>query len=269
MAAAANPLLVVPHAAPYLPGTLIGRYQRFLAAVRLDCGERVVAHCVNTGRMEGLTTPGLRVWLSHDPSPTRKLAYTWQLTELDGLYVGTNTAIPNGLVGQLLRRSLLRGLASDDVRAEQRYGHNSRIDFLLRKGKRETYVEVKNCHLAYPDRRGYFPDSESERATKHLHELEEVVRAGHRAVVIFVAQREDIRTMRPSDLHDPAFASAARRARATGVRFLAVSVRPTPESYTVQGTIPVDLRPYDLTRPTEWMKANQALAPAWFRKAPE
>ena len=44
---------------------------------------------------------------------------------------------------------------------------------------------------------------------------------GHAATVIFTVQREDVRVdcgVRPSDFHDPAFATAMRDAASKGVR---------------------------------------------------
>lgn len=264
-----EPLLRLPYPTPLLPGTLIGRHNRFLADVRLDNGPRVTAHCVNTGRMEGLTLPGLRVWLSNDSSPTRKLQYTWQIAEVEGVRIGANTAIPNTLVGELLRQRRLHGFAWDELVGEKRYGANSRIDYWLRKGSREHFVEVKNCHLTYPDGRGYFPDSVSTRASKHLEELASEVRKGHRATVIFTAQRMDTKSVRPSDVHDPEFAKAARAAAENGVRFMALLVEPTPLELIVHRRIPVDLKPYPLEKPRTWMEANRERGPAWLTRAPE
>ena len=65
-----------------VPGVLMRRYKRFLADVRLESGEEVVAHCPNTGSMKAVNVPGCRVWLSRSDNPKRKLAWTWEWIEL-------------------------------------------------------------------------------------------------------------------------------------------------------------------------------------------
>lgn len=243
---------------PLLEGRLVRRYKRFLADVELDDIGLVTAHCVNTGAMEGLTAPGNRVWLSRADNPDRKLKFTWELVEVDGQVIGANTAVPNQVVGHLLRAGSIPWLAGyDTVRPEQRYGTNSRIDFLLEKGTRRLFLEVKNCHLVYPDNRAYFPDSVSARAAAHLEELATVADTKTRAHVLFFCQVPAAKALRPSDLHDPAFAATARRVAREGVRFSALSVAQYPDRTVVQGRIPVELRPYSTRRIAKWLAANK------------
>ena len=62
---------------PLEEGILLRRYKRFLADVELSNGERVTAHCANTGPMKSVLFEGGRVRISFAPSPTRKLKWTW------------------------------------------------------------------------------------------------------------------------------------------------------------------------------------------------
>lgn len=78
------------------------------------------------------------------------------------------------------------------------------------------YVEVKNVHLKRTEA-AEFPDCVTERGAKHLDELADMVRAGHRAVMLYVVQRGDCRSFKIASDIDPAYAAALERARAAGV----------------------------------------------------
>ncbi|PRP90073.1 Sugar fermentation stimulation protein A [Enhygromyxa salina] len=258
-------LVRVPHAQPLIPGRLVDRYDRFIAEIELDSGARVRAHCVNPGRMEGQVRPGARAWLTKaPPASKRKLRYTWELVEEDGIIVGANTVAPNRVVAELLAARVLPGLRRfRGLRREVAYGERSRVDFVL-DGATPHYIEVKNTHLRYPDARGYFPDSVSARATHHLEALSEVVASGAKATVLFTTQRPDVRAIRPSILHDPEFAAAARAAHAEGVRFRAVTIRPTLAAFEVLREIPVDLKIYETDEHERW-RAEKLPWSGWRR----
>ncbi|GMU59576.1 MAG: hypothetical protein AMXMBFR34_13390 [Myxococcaceae bacterium] len=249
---------------PLVEGRLVRRYERFIAEVRV--GRQVVrAHCVNPGRMEGLVVPGARVWLS-EASHERVLKYTWELIELEGVLIGANTSLPNALVRRVLEERLLPGF--DDVTtlaAERAFGRGHRVDFLLDTPRGEHLVEVKNCHLVYPDGLGYFPDSHSERAVAHVAALARQVKRGKRATVLFTLQREDGHGRRPSALHAPAFATAARRAAKGGVAMRAVRLLPSLEGFRFGGEVPVDVTAYDARAVAPWARALEATS-GWLRK---
>jgi sugar fermentation stimulation protein A len=246
---------------------LLRRYHRFLTDVRLEDGRVVTAHCVNSGTMEGLVRPGAPAWLLPTPGAHKKLQWTWVMTEAQGLRVGTDTSLPNRLVRALLEARWLPRLGRyDTVRPEFVHAPGSRVDFRLEGAGLVHDLEVKNCHLVYPDGRAYFPDSVSLRATKHLQALAREVRRGLRASVLFVVQREDARALRPSGLHDPAFADAARRAHTAGVRMRALRARPDEEGLTVLDTLPVELSPYDTRAHVGWRAALKPWS-GWERPA--
>lgn len=242
--------IVFPRKTSLLPGVLVKRYKRFLADIQLDSGDLITAHCVNTGAMEGLTAPGIRVWVSRAENPARKLAWTWEIAEVDGRIYGVDTSAPNRVVGQLLKKRALSWLSEyDELEPERRYpGTLKRADFWMRRGEAQLWLEVKNCHLVYPDGRGYFPDCVSDRAAAHMGELARLVSGSGTSIsaeVLFFVQVPDVQAVRPSDVHDPTFAAAARAAAEAGVRFSALVVRQTPQETIVERTVPVDLDPYD------------------------
>ena len=250
-------LFQIAHPGPLVAGRLLARYVRFIAEVKLDTGETVRAHCVNPGRMEGQVEIGRRVWLSPAQSDKRKLRYTLELIEdVDekgrAILTGANTQAPNRIVGEALRAKALPGFKRfSSLQAEVKDGE-SRLDFVL-NGSVRHYVEVKNAHLVYPDRRAYFPDSKSERARRHVEHLHAIVERGERASVLLVVQRGDsLRSVRPSRLHDPEFADACRAAARAGVRFRAFQVQPTTAGYSVTRTLPVDLGVYDPEPQIPW-----------------
>ncbi|MGF1501108.1 MAG: DNA/RNA nuclease SfsA [Paracoccaceae bacterium] len=207
-----------------VPGTLLRRYQRFLADVALDSGESVTAHCANPGSMMGLSAPGTRVWLEPNDNPRRKLRFTWRLVELPGgHWAGIDTSVPNRVVAEALAARRIPELSRYAIiRPEVRYAERSRVDFLCTcEGAPDAYVEVKNVHLRRTDDWAEFPDSVTARGARHLRDLAAMVAAGHRAVMIYCIQRDDCARLRFADDLDPAYAAAFRDARAAGVEAIA------------------------------------------------
>lgn len=225
---------------PLTEGRLLRRYQRFLADVQLADGSIVVAHCPNTGSMLGCKTPGSKVWLSASTNPKRKLAWTWELVEVDGIKIGIHTGRSNHLVKEALEANLLETFSPyTHIRTEVPYGKNSRIDLLLQgENLPDCYIEVKNVTLAQGTT-AYFPDAITERGTKHLEEMTEMVRQGARAVLIFCVQRENITQVQPADTIDPQYGQTLRQALTNGVEAIALLANITLKSITLTHTLPI------------------------------
>ena len=226
-------------------GRLIRRYKRFLADVVLDCGEAVTAACPNTGAMLGLADPGSVIWLSESASLTRKYRHTWEMVELaDGAapaLVGINPMRPNTIVAEAIAAGLIPQLAGyDRVRREVKYGEKSRIDLLLEgDGRPPCYVEVKNVHLSRQAGLAEFPDCVTARGARHLVELAAMVAAGSRAAMVYLVQRGDAKAFALARDIDPKYAAAYHAARAAGVEAFAYGCSLTPETISVDGTVPI------------------------------
>jgi sugar fermentation stimulation protein A len=206
---------------PLVPGKLIKRYKRFLADVELDSGEIITAHCPNSGSMKSCTNPGWKVLLSESDNPKRKYKYTWEMVHNKKCWIGINTIIPNIIAEEALKNNVISELNGyDEVKREVKYGTNSRIDVLLKSEKQICYVEVKNVTLVEEDGNYYFPDSVTSRGLKHLYELIEMKRKGHRAVMLFVIQRSDGNIFKPATRIDPQYAEGLKNAYDNGVEIL-------------------------------------------------
>ena len=182
----------------------------------------MTAHCANPGAMTGLAQAGTVVWLEPNDDPKRKLRYSWKLADIGGALVGIDTALPNKVVGEALRAQAVPALAGyKTVRAEVKYGENSRVDFLLTGGGLpDCYVEVKSANLCRKAGLVEFPDTVTKRGAKHMDELAAMVAQGHRAVVLYLVQRTDCTAFAVADDIDPTYAAAFKNARASGVEAL-------------------------------------------------
>ncbi|RED51992.1 DNA/RNA nuclease SfsA [Aestuariispira insulae] len=226
------------------PGRLIKRYKRFLADVTLPDGRLVTAHCANSGSMMGLKDEGSQVWLSPNSNPKAKLDWRWELASQGGVPVGINTSRPNAIVADAIEAGRIPELTGhDSLRREVKYGQNSRIDILLEKDGRKTYVEVKNVTLRRPDgphpERAEFPDAVTARGAKHLNELADMVAEGHRAVMFYLVQRPDCLDFGLAEDIDPAYISAFRAARNAGVEALCYDCDVSADGIHIRKPLPI------------------------------
>lgn len=227
---------------PLVAARLLRRYKRFLFDAELPGGEFITGSCPNTGSMRGLTSPGSEIWLSLHNSPSRKYRHMLELVHADGTLVGINTAMPNRIAEEAILAGLIPSLSPlASLKREQRYGTNSRIDFLLSApDEADAYIEVKNVHFTRSRGLAEFPDSVTERGTKHLNELISVVAAGHRGIMLYVIQRNDCERLRICDDLDPKYGVAFRQARQNGVEAYAVSCSVSPQGIFADRLIPID-----------------------------
>ena len=227
---------------PLLRGRFVRRYKRFFADVEFDDGRVVPVHCPNSGSMSGLQTSGAEVLVSDSEDDARTLRLTLERVRVGRTWVGVNTMLPNRIVRAGIEGGLVAELAGyDDVRAEVVCGPSSRIDLLLAApGRPRCWVEVKNTTLR-DGAVARFPDAVTERGRKHLGELVRLVREGDRAVMFFLVNRGDCRSMGPADAIDPEYGLALREAAAAGVELLAYRAVLRGPTAAVGRRLPVEL----------------------------
>lgn len=226
---------------PLLKGTLLRRYKRFLADVCLETGEELTVHCPNPGAMAGLKDAGNKVWISDSQNPARKLRYTWELVEAKRVIIGINTNRANAIAREAIESGMLPSLKpTASIKPEQKYGTNSRIDFLIEEaGKPPTFLEVKNVTFQRQSGLHEFPDGVTARGTKHLNELVNEVEKGNRAIMLYVIQRNDGDQFSIAEDIDKAYGRTFRKAIAKGLEAYAICCDMTPEEIKPQRLVNV------------------------------
>ena len=203
-----------------IKGKLVKRYKRFLADIILENGEEVTAHVPNSGAMTSCIEENCDVWVTFHDNEKRKLKYTLELTKMGENLICTNTGVANKISIEAIQNGVIKELQGyENLKPEQKYGENSRIDILLENGNEKCYVEVKSVSLRIDDYLA-FPDAVTSRGTKHLNELAQMVKDGHRAVMLYVIQRTDNLPFKLACQIDKKYCEAFKEVTKNGVEVL-------------------------------------------------
>lgn len=221
-----------------LPAVFVDRPNRFIAHVELN-GKIEVCHVKNTGRCRELLIPGCRVYVQHQPSPTRKTAYDLIAVEKGERLLNMDANAPNRVFNEYVRAGrFLREWPV--IRPEMTHG-DSRFDFYLESPGHRLFAEVKGVTLE-DDGVMRFPDAPTERGVKHLEGLARCVQEGYEAWAVFVIQTENVRWMEPNRRTHPAFADALRQAAQAGVHLLALDCHTEPDRLEIRRPVEIRLR---------------------------
>ena len=236
-------------------GTFLERPNRFIAYAELD-GKTEVIHVKNTGRCAELLIPGASIYVQESDNPARKTKWDLIGVEKGSRMINMDSQVPNLVVKEWIESG---HLTSDIrmVRPETAYG-NSRFDLYVETGSSRIFIEVKGVTL---EEEGVvrFPDAPSDRAVKHLQELEKAVREGYEAYVFFVIQMKGVRYFTPNMDTHPAFCEALKSAKAAGVNILAYDCRVSGDQIEIADPVPVVL---------ESPRLREAVEPViqWYRE---
>lgn len=222
-------------------GKLIKRYKRFLADIILDSGEEITAHVPNSGAMTSCIEPNCDVWVSFHDNPKRKLKYTLELTKVENNLICTNTGVANKIAIEAIEKGVIKELQGySSLKPEQKYGQNSRIDILLENENEKCYVEIKSVSLKI-DNMLAFPDAVTTRGTKHLLELNDMVKQGHRAVMLYIIQRTDNLPFRLANEIDKKYAQTFKEVTSKGVEVLVYQSIITTDEIEVKIPLSIEL----------------------------
>ena len=204
-----------------IKGKLIKRYKRFFVDVKLN-KETVIAHCPNTGSMQGLLNKGNEVYLIKHNDPKRKLKYGLEIIKANKNLVGVNSHMANKIVNHGLSNNLIKELKNNDkIIPEVFFNKETRFDFLLEKKKQKIFVEVKNVTLFRDKKTAEFPDAITTRGSKHLLTLIDAIKKGYKTYLIFLIQIQNMENFKIAKDIDIEYYKNYLAAKNAGVNFLA------------------------------------------------
>ncbi len=219
------------------PGIFIRRPNRFIAYVEID-GKEEICHVKNTGRCRELLIPGAKVFVEESSNPNRKTKYDLVQVYKEERLVNMDSQMPNALVEEWVKQGgLFRNITR--LQREKTYG-NSRFDLYVEYQNKKAFVEVKGVTLE-KDGVARFPDAPTQRGVKHLKELQECIRDGYEAWIIFVVQMKGVHLFEPNEKTHSEFAEALREAERAGVQIEVRDCIVEPARIKIDRKIPVDL----------------------------
>ena len=224
-------------------GTLLKRYKRFLADVRLDDGQVITAFTPNSGSMKTCSDPGAAVMILHDAKPGRKTHYNLEMVKAGDTWVGVNTGLANTLGARIIDAGLTGHQQLEGFRVQKRESvwEDSRLDLAISRGGESGFVEIKNVTYRSGDS-ALFPDAVTTRGRKHLNTLIRARREGYTASNLYIVQRSDCLDFEPARDIDPDYADTFLRAVEEGVVMMACLLDVQPEGIRFERMLPVKTR---------------------------
>jgi len=217
-------------------GAFVTKVNRFAGTVIVN-GVPSYVYISNPTLTSELLKCGTPVLMQRHPRG-KKTAFRLIAAKRGKIWATLDTAIPNLVFREAVRRAAIKEFSSYRIIGENvRFGR-SLIDFLLVRGRKLAYVEVKSCTLV---EKGIakFPDAVTKRGLRHLRELEEAVKKGNEAYMVWVIQRPDAKLLVSFWEKDPEFSRELIRAERVGVSLLAYKCHFDGHHLTLLSKVPV------------------------------
>ena len=221
-----------------LEGVLLSRYKRFFADVELN-GEKITIHVPNTGSLKTVIEKNpaqpQKCWFSLHGDETKKLKGTLEAVQTEeGAWVGVNTSNPNRVVTEAIQGAIDSGkpflkewAEYGFYKPEYKISKETRLDGALffkemdldNPKAKKHFIEIKNTtYRAKVNKKQHaqFPDAVTERGQKHVSEMMQLMKQGHKCELIFAIQRSDVEFFSPCDL-DPEYVKLLKKAAGEGL----------------------------------------------------
>ncbi len=192
---------------------ILERVNRFVVKAELD-GETILCHNTNTGRLHDYLVPG-RIGLAI-PIKGRKLRYR-VVGVLDGEgYSLIDTYSQTIVFEKLIEMGIVPWLSGCRIVSRHPKILSSKLDYLLKCGDEELYMEVKSAVLRNGEAASY-PDCPTERGRRHIRDLIKLFESGHKVMLVFLAALPNVKCFVPYREGDEVIYELVFRAEELGV----------------------------------------------------
>ncbi len=196
---------------PLYPATLIKRYAKVLADVRLENGETATVFCSNTTKLNGIALPDVEIFLSYRPNPNKRLQLVWELANVNGTLVGVNMGRQDDLITEAVLNGILYELGGYET--VQPDTSSACFDLLLTPVSGSGYPPCRVAIAPLYEKKGtelLFPDTVDVANHHVLNHLKAALEKGERAVLILLAQRNDCLGVKAQWMADPAYLASLK-----------------------------------------------------------
>jgi sugar fermentation stimulation protein A len=225
---------------PLVRGILLKRYRRSLVDVQLDDGTTITAHNGSFGQMIGCSELGRPVLLSESKDKGRRHPHTWEMIDMNGVWIGVNPANAHKVVAEAIAEGKIPSLLDYELQSEVTLGPGRKIDLFFQGLEENCFANIHSVTWV-ENSTAFFPDAPSPPAQKAMQELTAIAQQGHRAIAIFIIQRSDCAKFKPADRIDRAFLRNILAAHSAGVEILAYRAVVTPNEILLGDIIPHSL----------------------------
>ncbi|MEM1931443.1 MAG: DNA/RNA nuclease SfsA [Sulfolobales archaeon] len=207
---------------PLYRGVLLDRIGRFTVSAKIG-NEVVLAHNTNTGRLQGILVPGKRVLLTRAESRIKH-----RLVGVEDVVEGCFNVVDVHTQARAFEESIKLGLLPYlrecyIVKRNPPVGR-SRLDYLLRCGSSDVFVEIKSAVMRGPRGEAMYPDCETRRGRRHLAILAELASSGIVAYLVFISAVCSAKCFKPNEKGDKEIPRLLRGAMERGVIVKSISI---------------------------------------------
>ncbi|MFC2163709.1 DNA/RNA nuclease SfsA [Acidobacteriota bacterium] len=209
---------------------IVKRLNRFVVSVEIK-GKTCFAHINNTGRLQEFLIEGRKAYSFKTQTGGTTDCRLFAIGE-SGLGALIDTQLQMKAFEKMVEVEALPWLKGFRIQKRNPRLGNSVLDYHLKDGSTEIYLEVKSAVL----REAHFamyPDCPTTRGQRHVKELTQYAQKGGTTTIVFMAALPRVTAFKPYEAGDPILHDLLQEAKTKGVNIRAIGLYYNPEDSSI------------------------------------